>query len=201
MFVPSTVHPRYRTVARTIVGNQGIELVTLPYCTKQGHTLAESLNQTQKPAAALVVPQPNFFGTLEPVDALTDWAHAHGMLAIAVVNPVSLALLKPPGQWGERGADICVGDGHLIPLASGGPYFGFMTTHRSLVRQMPGRIVGRTADAEGRPGFILTLQARVDVKSLARDPAIDFNSANLNDPMPLSGVQFDGFGVQRDLSH
>lgn len=73
VFVPSTtVYPRYCTVARTIVGNRGIELVTLPYCTKQGHTLAESLDQTQQPAAVLVIPQPNFFGTLEPVDALTD---------------------------------------------------------------------------------------------------------------------------------
>lgn len=163
VLVPSTVHPRYRAVARTIVSNQGIELVTLPYCTERGHTLTESLDQyAAQPAAALVIPQPNFFGTLEPVDALTDWAHAHGMLAIAVVNPVSLALLKPPGQWGERGADICVGDGQPlgIPLASGGPYFGFMTTRQSLVRQMPGRIVGRTVDAEGRPGFTLTLQAR-----------------------------------------
>ena len=163
VLIPATVHPRYRAVARTVVGNQGIELVELPYCMECGHTLPEALGvHAAKPAAALVIPQPNFFGVLEPVDALTDWAHGRGMLAIAVVNPTALALLKPPGQWGSRGADICVGDGQPlgIPLASGGPYFGFMTARQSLVRQMPGRIVGRTLDMEGKPGFTLTLQAR-----------------------------------------
>ncbi len=163
VLLPASVHPRYRAVARTVVGNQGIELIELPYCMERGHTLPEALEaHAAEPAAALVVPQPNFFGVLEPVDALTDWAHAHGMLAIGVVNPVSLALLKPPGQWGKRGADICVGDGQPlgIPLSSGGPYFGFMTTRQALVRQMPGRIVGRTVDMDGRPGFTLTLQAR-----------------------------------------
>jgi glycine dehydrogenase subunit 1 len=162
VLVASTLHPRYRAVARSIVANQGIELVELPYCPERGHTRTEDLDPLAAQAAALVIPQPNFFGILEPVDPLTDWAHAHGMLAIAVVNPMSLALLKPPGQWGRAGADICVGDGQPlgIPLSSGGPYFGFMTTRQSLVRQMPGRIVGRTVDMDGRPGFTLTLQAR-----------------------------------------
>lgn len=163
VLVPASVPPRYRAVARAIVGNQGIELVELPYCPERGHTRTEALAPFEAtPAAALVIPQPNFFGVLEPVDALTDWAQAHGMLAIAVVNPTSLALLKPPGQWGAQGADICVGDGQPlgIPLASGGPYFGFMTARQALVRQMPGRIVGRTVDMDGRPGFTLTLQAR-----------------------------------------
>ncbi|MDD4881017.1 MAG: glycine dehydrogenase [Gallionellaceae bacterium] len=117
---------------------------------------------TVAPAAALVIPQPNYFGVLEPVDALTDWAHDHGMLAIAVVNPMSLALLKAPGTWGEKGVDICVGDGQPlgIPLSSGGPYFGFMTCRQALVRQMPGRIVGATVDKDGQRGYVLTLQAR-----------------------------------------
>ena len=111
---------------------------------------------------ALVIQQPNFFGRFEDVDALTDWAHARGILVIAVVNPTSLALLKPPGSWGTKGADIAVGDGQPlgVPLSSGGPYFGFMTTRMEYVRQMPGRIVGRTVDLSGRPGFTLTLQAR-----------------------------------------
>ncbi len=168
ILLPATVHPRYRAVARSVVGSQAIELTELPYCTERGHTLVEALERHAEPAAALVIPQPNYFGVLEPVDALTDWAHAHGMLVIAVVNPTSLALLKPPGQWGSQehagkaGADICVGEGQPlgVPLASGGPYFGFMTARQALVRQMPGRIVGRTVDLEGRPGFALTLQAR-----------------------------------------
>ena len=81
---------------------------------------------------------------------------------IAVVNPLSLAMLKPPGEWGAKGVDIVVGDGQPlgVPLSSGGPYFGFMTTRMEHVRQMPGRIIGRTVDLDGKPGFTLTLQAR-----------------------------------------
>ena len=81
---------------------------------------------------------------------------------IAVVNPLSLAILKPPGEWGAKGVDIVVGDGQPfgVPLSSGGPYFGFMTTRMEHVRQMPGRIIGRTVDLDGKPGFTLTLQAR-----------------------------------------
>ncbi len=115
---------------------------------------------------ALVIQQPNFFGNLEEVDELTDWAHQNKILVIAVVNPISLALLKPPGQWGAQrrtqGADIVCGEGQPlgVPLSAGGPYFGFMATRMQYVRQMPGRIVGRTVDAVGRPGFSLTLQAR-----------------------------------------
>ena len=168
VLVPATLHPRYRAVAEAMVKNQGIELVTVPYCTDCGNTIPASLDTfSAQPAAALLIPQPNFFGVIEPVDALTDWAHAHNMLAIAVVNPLALALLKPPGKWGggdakSRGADICVGDGQPlgVPMASGGPYFGFMTAKQALVRQMPGRIVGRTVDLDGKPGFALTLQAR-----------------------------------------
>ncbi len=109
-----------------------------------------------------MIPQPNFFGVLEDVDELTDWAHARGMLAVALVNPMSLALLKPPGEWGVRGADIAVGEGQPLgaPLSSGGPYFGFLCCKQALVRQMPGRIIGRTVDVDGKPGFTLTLQAR-----------------------------------------
>jgi glycine dehydrogenase subunit 1 len=96
------------------------------------------------------------------VHALTDWAHARAALVVGVVNPVALALLAPPGRWGERGADIAVGEGQPlgVPLANGGPYFGFLACKQAHVRQMPGRIAGRTVDLDGRPGFTLTLQAR-----------------------------------------
>ena len=100
--------------------------------------------------------------TLEQIDAITDWAHAQGALVIAIVNPTSLALLKPPGEWGADGADIACGEGQPlgIPLSSGGPYFGFLACRQKIVRQMPGRIVGRTTDLEGKTGYTLTLQAR-----------------------------------------
>jgi glycine dehydrogenase subunit 1 len=164
VLVPASVHPVWRRVTRTIVRNQGIELIEAPYDREAGHMAPAALDSAVRGGdiAAVVVPQPNFFGVLEPVDELTDWAHARGALAIAVVNPIALALLKPPGEWGGNGADIAVGDGQPLgsPLAGGGPYFGFMACRKNLVRQMPGRIVGVTTDVEGRRGFVLTLQAR-----------------------------------------
>ncbi len=162
ILMPRTVHPTYRKVAHTIVCNQGIELHEFDYDRAEGFLDPKSLPEDPGDYAAIVIPQPNFFGVLEEVDALTNWAHAHGMLVIGVVNPVAAAVLTPPGEWGERGADIACGDGQPLgaPLSSGGPYFGFMCCRQDYVRQMPGRIIGRTVDTEGKPGFALTLQAR-----------------------------------------
>jgi glycine dehydrogenase subunit 1 len=163
ILIPITVHPVYRNVVRTIVKNQGIEVTEIPYCPETGQTLPATLDAFGKEEfAALVIPQPNFFGVLEQVDALTDWAHSKNALAIAVVNPTTLAVLTPPGTWGKNGADVAVGEGQPlgIPLSSGGPYFGFMACKQSLVRQMPGRIIGRTTDLDNKQGFVLTLQAR-----------------------------------------
>lgn len=163
ILIPQTVHPVYRKVVRTIVKNQSIEMVEIPYDPVSGQTMLEQLEEAGKTEfAALIIPQPNFFGIFESVDTLTDWAHGKNALAIAVVNPVSLAMLTPPGEWGEKGADIAVGEGQPlgIPLSSGGPYFGFMACKQPLVRQMPGRIIGRTTDIDGKEGFVLTLQAR-----------------------------------------
>lgn len=163
VIIPTTVNPNYRRVAESTAGNQGLRFETVPYQRGTGLIDQAALQAfAGEDIAALVIQQPNFFGQLEDVDALTDWAQAAGMLVIAVVNPTSLAMLKPPGEWGQRGADICVGEGQPlgVPLSSGGPYFGFMTTRMDYVRSMPGRIVGRTVDLEGRTGYTLTLQAR-----------------------------------------
>ncbi len=163
ILVPATVHPHYRKTATAIAGNQGLIFEELPYCTDGGCIPAGALDRYDgQDVTALLIQQPNFFGRLEDVDALCDWAHARNILVVAVVNPTSLALLKPPGRWGEKGADIAVGEGQPlgVPLCSGGPYFGFMTARMEHVRQMPGRIAGRTVDAAGRAGFTLTLQAR-----------------------------------------
>jgi len=163
VIIPSTVNPNYRRVALSTAGNQGLRFETVPYLRESGCLDLSALESfANQDIAALVIQQPNFFGQLEDVDALTDWAHANGMLVIAVVNPTSLALLKPPGLWGAKGADICVGEGQPlgVPLSSGGPYFGFMTTRMEYVRSMPGRIVGRTVDLDGKHGYTLTLQAR-----------------------------------------
>ena len=168
ILLPRTVNPTYAQVAQAIAGNQGMVFETVDFDRSAGRTLLESVQPYGgQDVTALVIQQPNFFGSLEEVDELTDWAHQNKMLVIAVVNPTSLALLKEPGQWGSavdghQGADIVCGEGQPlgVPLSSGGPYFGFMATRMQYVRQMPGRIVGRTVDVDGRPGFSLTLQAR-----------------------------------------
>jgi glycine dehydrogenase subunit 1 len=168
ILMPRAVNPTYHQVAQAIAGNQDISFVPVDYDRSSGRTLLEALKPFGgQDITALVLQQPNFFGSLEEVDSLTDWAHENKIMVIAVVNPTSLALLKEPGQWGAavagaRGADIVCGEGQPlgVPLSSGGPYFGFMATRMHYVRQMPGRIVGRTLDVEGRPGFTLTLQAR-----------------------------------------
>jgi len=168
VLICKTVHPLYRKVAESIVKNQDIQLSDIPLgedgridvarlCAQEG----EALNAGDVPSA-IVIQQPNFFGQLEDVDTLCDWAKAQGTMVIAVVNPLSLVILKSPDAWGEQGADIVCGDGQPfgIPMASGGPSFGFMCCRQALVRQMPGRIAGRTLDLDGKPGFTLTLQAR-----------------------------------------
>src|SRR5512138_886344 len=167
ILVPAAVNPTYLDVARAITEGQNLKFDVLPYEAASGTLTTASLDAYQgQDITAVVVQQPNFFGLLEDVDAIADWAQANNALLIAVVNPLSLALLKPPGEWGTqpttRGADIVVGDGQPfgVPLSSGGPYFGFMTARMEHVRQMPGRIIGRTVDLDGKPGFTLTLQAR-----------------------------------------
>jgi glycine dehydrogenase subunit 1 len=163
ILMPQTVNPLYRATVRTIVQQQNIELIEVPYSAQQGVTLINELEkQLNDDVAALIIPQPNFFGALESVDALTDWAHAHQLLVIAVVNPIAVELLKPPGAWGNNGVDIACGEGQPlgVPLSSGGPYFGFLCARLAFVRQMPGRIIGRTVDQDGKEGFALTLQAR-----------------------------------------
>lgn len=163
ILLPTTIHPHYRQVVKTIVTQRDIEIIDVPWDVTTGSiSLAELKKWEGIEVCALVIPQPNFFGVIEEVDALTDWAHEHKALAIGVVNPLAMSLLKPPGQWGKKGADIACGEGQPlgVPMASGGPYYGFLCCKKDLVRQMPGRIVGRTVDKEGKQGFVLTLQAR-----------------------------------------
>ena len=160
VLLPRALHPFYAEVVTSCTAAQGVTCELMPFDPGTGATLATAAEGAAP--TAVVIAQPNFFGTFEDVDTLSDWAHAQGALVIALVNPVSLALLKPPSQWGTKGADIVCGEGQPLgaPLASGGPYFGFLTARKSLARQMPGRIVGRTVDLEGKTGYTLTLQAR-----------------------------------------
>ncbi len=155
------VNPVYAKVAKAIASSQDIKFESLPMDARTGNVNFEELDENSDPVA-VVIQQPSFHGTLENVDRLTNWAQERGAILIAIVNPISLALFKAPGDWGDNGADIACGEGQPlgIPLSSGGPYFGFMTCKQKHVRQMPGRIVGRTTDLDDVPGFTLTLQAR-----------------------------------------
>jgi glycine dehydrogenase subunit 1 len=163
VLLPRNLHPAYRKTVQTIVRHQKIELIEIPFDTASGKTDLDALDSySGDDITAVVIPQPNFFGVLEDIDALTNWAMSNGAISIAVVNPLALAILKPPGEWGDKGVDICCGEGQPlgIPLASGGPYLGFMCCRQQHVRQMPGRIIGGTEDLDGKRGYSLTLQAR-----------------------------------------
>ncbi len=163
VLMPRTLNPTWRKVVETIVRHQSVELVDIAFDAKSGMIDRAALEaHAGSDITAVVIPQPNYFGQLEDVDVLTDWAHAQNALVIAVVNPVALALLSPPGQWGAKGVDIACGEGQPLgaPLSSGGPYFGFLTCRKDYVRQMPGRLIGRTVDLDGKVGYALTLQAR-----------------------------------------
>lgn len=163
ILIPTSLHPHYRQVLKTIAQTQSLEIVDLPYSKDSGRIEKADLKKfAGQGITAIVIPQPNFFGVLEDVDMISEFAEKAGAFKIAVINPTSMAILKPPGLWGKNGADIACGEGQPlgIPLASGGPYFGFFCCKKEYIRQLPGRLVGRTTDSEGKPGFTLTLQAR-----------------------------------------
>jgi glycine dehydrogenase subunit 1 len=162
VLLPRTVNPAYRKVAKTLTRYLNIEMVDVDYDPKTGIIDADRLNKNPENIFALVIPQPNFFGKCEEADKLTAWARQHDIKTIAVVNPTAMALLQPPGTWAGEGVDIVVGDGQPlgVPLSFGGPYFGFLSTRLEHVRQVPGRLIGATVDADGKRGYTLTLQAR-----------------------------------------
>jgi len=146
------VHPHYRAVTQPPRW-PGLKLEELAYVRSSGQTASEALASCEgRDVTALVIQQPNFFGALEDVDAL-DRLGARAWCAGDRRRQSDVAgRAQASGQLGQRGADIVVGDGQPLgcPLASGGPYFGFMATRMEYVRQMPGRIVGRTVDLDGR---------------------------------------------------
>jgi glycine dehydrogenase subunit 1 len=145
VLVSGYVHPEYVQVLRAFGEGRGIKV----------RTGGAPNNKT----AAVIFQQPDFLGLLVDAPALTAAAHDAGALAIACVDPISLAILAPPGEYG---ADIAVGEGQQLGLAPsyGGPHVGFIACRRELVRKLPGRIVGEAHDASGRRGFALVLAAR-----------------------------------------
>lgn len=152
------LHPEYIQTIKTYARFAQFTLVELPL-DAEGKTEQQALRQNAANAAGALIQSPNFFGIVEDFAPAAQALHENGALLAAVVNPISLGLLKRPG---DVGADFCVGEGQPLgmPLSAGGPYLGFMTAKQQYTRNLPGRIVGETADAEGNRTFVLTLQAR-----------------------------------------
>jgi glycine dehydrogenase subunit 1 len=155
---PLSVHPHYLSVARTVAHPSGLQFDLLP--SDHGRvSLKEFESCLASDVAAVILQYPNFFGIVENLEPHIKAAHDAGALAIVVADPLAMGVLTPPGEWE---ADLVVGEGQALgnPQSYGGPYLGLFTAKEKLVRRMPGRIVGVTRDADGRRGFVLTLQTR-----------------------------------------
>lgn len=155
--VSETVHPEWREVLSTYARGGTIEVVEAP--ARDGVADVDALRALADGAAAVLMGSPNFFGCVEDVRAVCSCAHEAGALAVVAVNPIMLGVMEAPGALG---ADIVVGEGQPLgnPMSFGGPGLGLFAARSEFLRQMPGRIVGRTVDVEGRPGFVLTMQTR-----------------------------------------
>jgi glycine dehydrogenase subunit 1 len=171
VLISRAVHRHYVETTRTYFGPGSRELEELPVApdgTTDLDALAAALDEPGRPVAGVIMGQPNAFGLLEPMAQASELAHAAGALFVAVVEPVSLAVLSPPGDYA---ADIAVGEGQPLGISAqfGGPYLGLLACSQPLLRQIPGRLVGRTEDADGRRGFVMTLRARE--QDIRRDKA------------------------------
>ena len=156
--IARSVHPEYREVVRTYLQHQDVRLHEALYAASGQVDVEQLQSVVGEKTAAVVIQSPNFFGSLERVAEVAEVAHRRGvLLVVAVAEPLSLALVKPPVE-----ADIVCGEAQSfgVPVAFGGPYVGFLATKEKFVRQMPGRLVGQTVDTEGHRGFVLTLATR-----------------------------------------
>ena len=159
VLVAATLHPEYRSVLETYLSDLAVTLIELP--AEAGRIAAATVRANlDDDTAAVVVQSPNFWGLIEDWDGCFEAVHeVDGTAAIAVFNPIACALLRKPG---ECGADIAAGEGQPlgVPLSLGGPYLGLFAARKQYMRKMPGRLIGRTTDADGRPAYCLTLQTR-----------------------------------------
>jgi len=160
VIISAGVHPEYRRVVKTYANNLGIDIKESPF-TEEGVTdLNWIRDNISEKTSALVLQNPNFFGCIEDIKAAEEIVHEkEGLLIISVVEPISLGILKPPGDFG---ADIVTGEGQSLgnPLSYGGPYVGLFTAREKFIRNMPGRIAGETVDHNNKRGYVLTLSAR-----------------------------------------
>ncbi len=158
--IARAVHPEYRQTVTTYLRGTDHQLIDVPYDSRGKTDLEFIRSNLSDKTSAVVLQTPNFFGIVEEYEALgKELAERDALLIVAVTEPLSLGILKPPG---ERGADIVVGEAQSfgLPVSFGGPYVGFFATREQYVRQVPGRITGETTDRDGRRAFVLTLSTR-----------------------------------------
>jgi glycine dehydrogenase subunit 1 len=156
--VSATVHPEYRSTLETYSKNLGVEVRVVP-APAGISDVAEIKRRCDDQTSAILVQHPNFFGHLEPMDEIVAVAANAGAAVVQAFDPISLGLLKRPGDYG---VDIAVAEGQSLgtPMQYGGPFLGIFTCKDRFVRKIPGRIVGQTVDRNGKPCFVLTLQTR-----------------------------------------
>ncbi|GBC98357.1 putative glycine dehydrogenase (decarboxylating) subunit 1 [bacterium HR17] len=160
VLLPKTLHPHWTQVIKTYAAGMKLQFVEVPYLPDVGVSDVEFVRkQCDDQTCCVIVQHPNFFGCLEPVNELETMAHRVGALFIVAFDPISLGVLKPPGEYN---ADIAVAEGQSLglPPSFGGPLLGIFTCKKEFIRKMPGRLVGETVDAKGQRGFVLTLQVR-----------------------------------------
>lgn len=159
VLIPRALSPRIKAVLRSYTKGRGIEITEVPFDERGEMNPAALDDLLTEGTAAVVVPQPNYLGVIENAAEIAALAHDRKALVISYVDPVSLALLSPPGDYD---ADIAVGEGQSlgIPMSFGGPLLGFMATKKAFMRKMPGRLISGTKDADGRRGYVMTLQTR-----------------------------------------
>lgn len=156
VYISKGVHPDYRETIRTYVRDMDVEISDLDV-DAEGKTLTTRLRPDK---AVVVVQQPNFFGVVEPIETMAEWVHKSGALfAVTTTEAMAFGLLRGPGS---QGADVVAGEGQSFgnAMSYGGPHVGLFATKKEFIRQLPGRLVGKTVDQEGKDGYVLTLATR-----------------------------------------
>jgi glycine dehydrogenase subunit 1 len=159
ILLPRAISPRIASVVKAYTSGKSVEIEEIPFDERGLIDLGRLEDGLRRGAAAVVMAQPNYFGLIEPAGEIASVVHKSKALLVAYVDPISLAVLAPPGEYG---ADIAVGEGQSLgnPQNFGGPLLGFMATRKAFMRRMPGRLISGTVDAEGKRGYVMTLQTR-----------------------------------------
>ncbi len=157
--IPENLHPFYRKVLKTYLGGQGFKITEVSHTEGQIKS-ADLIEKIDQNTAAVVIQNPNFFGIVEEeIEAIEKATHAKGALLVLVCDPISLGILKTPGEYN---ADVVVGEGQSLGnrMSLGGPYLGFLACKKEFARRLPGRLIGATVDSKSRRGYVMTLQTR-----------------------------------------